>query len=282
MNATDDIATRLTQLGLDEDEAQAYLALLRLGLAKASDVASAADLSRPKTYRALDELRARGLASATTGRPRQYQAAEPATLFEHFRSRRRLEMEEIQHAEEDLSERLDALAGSEGAEPPEPRFDVLRKRPAVLGYLRRLVDEADDTLELIVSHPAGLRVLGLEGAWQAIVAAVQRGVRLRLIVSPQETQEADRELLDELGADIELRRIADLPPTLFAVADGQRVLVSLKEDPSRRPKAESSVAFATDADAFVHLQRRAFGTCWENGSDPAPHLERRTPPSPAT
>ncbi len=267
MGAYEDIEERLVGLGLPEDEVRAYLTLLRLGRQKASRVAEAAKMSRPKTYEALDRLRRQGLVTATTGRPRLYEAADPERLFEYLQGQRRQEIEEIRHAEGDLLDVLKTLAQPAHRPAGEPRFDLVRKRPAVLGSLRRIVEQADQTLELIVSHPAGLHVLDTDGAWKAVIEAISRGVAVRLVVSPAETGEANRRLLAEAGASIELRRIADLPACLFALSDGTEVLVTLIEDASARPNADAPVAFVTNAEAFVELQRRSFQTCWQAGED---------------
>lgn len=270
-----EVAERLKQLGLPDDEADAYLALLRNGQSKASDVASAMSMSRPRTYRALDELRRRGLASATTGRPRLYQAVDPSTLFDYMRSQRRLEIEEIGNAEEELLGFLLELSADGRGADGGPRFDLLRKRPAVLGRLRRMVEEAQESVDLLVSHPTGLRILGLEGSWAAVVEAAERGLDLRIVASPRETAAENRALLKDHGAEIELRHLSELPAFLFALVDGREVLVSLVEDPARRPSSEVPVAFATDAEAFVELQRRAFSTCWQDGEPEAAHEANR-------
>lgn len=267
MGTYEDIEERLVGLGLPGDEVRAYVTLLRLGRQKASRVAEAAELSRPKTYEALDGLRRQGLVTATTGRPRLHEAADPERLFEYLQGQRRGEIEEIQHVKSELLDAMKTLAQPADRPAGEPRFDLVRKRPAVLGSLHRIVEQADQTLELIVSHPAGLQILDVDGAWEAIIGAMSRGVAVRLVVSPAETGEANRRLLAEAGASIELRRIADLPACLFAISDGTEVLVTLIEDASARPNADSPVAFVTNAEAFVEVQRRAFQTCWQAGED---------------
>ncbi len=50
----------LQQLGLSENEASVYVALLGLGRASVQDIASEAGIKRPTTYLVLDELRKKG------------------------------------------------------------------------------------------------------------------------------------------------------------------------------------------------------------------------------
>lgn len=85
----------LSQLGLDDKGRDVYLALLELGNASMTEIATRARLKRPTAYLAVEQLQLRGLISETTrGKKRVLTPVHPRRLLEIARSRER-HMEEV-------------------------------------------------------------------------------------------------------------------------------------------------------------------------------------------
>jgi|GEM_PF-6880664 len=77
--------TEIIQIsGLKEREAEAYLALLELGKATASQIAQKTGMQRPNCYAVLDSLVAQGIATLLPSEKRIYLPADPQKLAEQL------------------------------------------------------------------------------------------------------------------------------------------------------------------------------------------------------
>lgn len=78
----------LLRIGLDDKEAEVYLALLTLGAARATDIAKLSKQSRSHTYLMLRSLKARGLVSEVErGKVLSFVAAPPEQLLQYLEDR---------------------------------------------------------------------------------------------------------------------------------------------------------------------------------------------------
>ncbi|MCD6513373.1 MAG: TrmB family transcriptional regulator [Candidatus Odinarchaeota archaeon] len=74
---SEDLVSLLTEFGLTQYEARAYVSLLELGRANANQIATRAEIPRPKIYETMQSLIDKGLAFATTTTPVEYIANDP-------------------------------------------------------------------------------------------------------------------------------------------------------------------------------------------------------------
>ncbi len=78
----------LEQLGLTEQEANIYLAALKLGTAKASSIAAEAGIKRTTVYHELKLLAHKGFVSVQyIGKERQYRAQSPKKVAHHYQKK---------------------------------------------------------------------------------------------------------------------------------------------------------------------------------------------------
>jgi sugar-specific transcriptional regulator TrmB len=100
MPSSADLQARLQKLGLSDVESKVYVALLRLGKAKAGAVARQADLNRTSTYDGLKRLLEKGLAGyAIEANRKVFSPVDPERLV-HF----------IREKEEDAKELVPSLS----------------------------------------------------------------------------------------------------------------------------------------------------------------------------
>lgn len=72
---------KLQECGLTEKSVQVYLTLLRIGSSHVTHIANSADLYRPDTYKALDDLKKRGLAEEViVGKRIYFRATHPKNI----------------------------------------------------------------------------------------------------------------------------------------------------------------------------------------------------------
>jgi HTH-type transcriptional regulator, sugar sensing transcriptional regulator len=80
----------LKQMGLEEKQANVYLALLELGTASVQGIANKAGIKRPTTYLVLDELEKKGLVSLVPQKKALYTAESPEYLIAELNKRQEL------------------------------------------------------------------------------------------------------------------------------------------------------------------------------------------------
>jgi sugar-specific transcriptional regulator TrmB len=88
----------LTDLGLTKYEAMVYRSLIKLGEAKAIEIAQTSGVPREKTYQVLRELEDKGIVKRIEGKPRRWVALPPKSIFEDIIVEKKKEvnkMEEI-------------------------------------------------------------------------------------------------------------------------------------------------------------------------------------------
>ncbi len=89
---------QLIELGFSKNEAKVYLALLELGTASASRVASRAGIHRPNAYESLQRLVRKGLASyLSRGGTQVFEAADPELLLTALQQREAHARELVPH-----------------------------------------------------------------------------------------------------------------------------------------------------------------------------------------
>lgn len=127
-------------LGLSNWEARTYLAVLDLGEAKASEIASEARISRGRIYDILERLRAKGVVDAIPTNPRSFRGVPPGRLIEQHQFELRLQAEELAR----MGEVLRARPTRHASRVMHDRTQValLQGRKAALSKFREFVDSA--------------------------------------------------------------------------------------------------------------------------------------------
>ena len=195
LTGIDPLTLGLVHLGLSPREAQLYHTLLRFGPVTARHAIQTAHLDRATGYRVLSRLRVRGLVAATGNRPQQFVALEVARLFERIAAFQRDDLELQRTIREIYQSELHHSRGT--PEPARPGFlpesPLAHPRPRIGLYrvLPRHADIAKFLIEMLTSakeefqgllRPQLLPEPHRNEVQQAITAAVQRGVRVRLAV----------------------------------------------------------------------------------------------------
>lgn len=265
-----DVTRRLVEIGLGEDEARVYVALRRLGPAKARDVAAAVDLPRPKSYRLLEHLTRRGFVAATLARPTRFQAIEPERLFRELRSEQDSRRDELGRAERDLLPALAALGATHSQNGEVATFRVVQGRSELTRVSARLLREATATVDLFDTplRPGAALVPG--NVWAAMPGAIlargRSALRGRLLIEAELAALAPVVELEAMGA--ELRVAPCSGHARFLVVDGRELLLDLSAGIERR--AEHAAALWSDASALVGTFASLFEATWRAAPTRAP------------
>lgn len=161
----------LTELGLNDKEAQTYLALIELGASTVGKLSMATGIKRPNLYLILDQLRERGLVNKIPNSKKQtYMAKDPGDFLDEMTSKisqlERIipELQAMQSKEETKTLYFEHTRGMK--EALNFRFDQQKNRELV-GFFATSKDASEEQLRYL-------------SMWSK--RAAKNGVRIRGIV----------------------------------------------------------------------------------------------------
>ncbi len=185
----------LRNLGLNQYEAQAYLALTLGGVNTAGEIAEVGKIARPRVYDVLDKLQEKGFAALKAGRPVKY-AAVPIgeavqTLKKHKENSLVEELRKIEDFGVQLKKGLDKSTTNRKFDLEESIW-TLKGRNSIYS---RIADMIANTKNVVVvnSHPDGV-VEKIKSNLGHFEKAKGRGVKIH-IVSPLSQVEDKRHAL---------------------------------------------------------------------------------------
>ena len=168
--------TQLKNLGLSDNEAKVYLAMLEIGPATVLEISAKASVNRPTTYVQIESLKRLGLVSTQNKGKKQLFIPESPDQLEFLLER---EKKEIDHKKEDLDKLLPELINIFNLAEDKPQVRFFEGK----GGLMKMQDEflktkskevvsfsTDAILKIFPDHPENYSP-----------RRVQRGIRARLI-----------------------------------------------------------------------------------------------------
>lgn len=237
-NGSETLVTQLGELGLSPNESRVYLALLRVSVATASQLADIAEVPRAKVYGALSALEARGLCAALGGAVARFRAIDPDSAIAALIAHREHERELAGERERELALALRrSLPKLEEPTPPSEglvHIESVSGRARTSEILEQMIGSARHSLLMIQQPP----FIQPPSRWnQAELEALQRGVSVRVIYSADSLDERRRyQPLANAGADI---KVLDRPAMKLSVSDRSEALLALR-DPVTGEQGETS------------------------------------------
>jgi len=264
----------LARFGLNDREAQLYLALLQLGPSTAPEAAREAGSDRVIAYRTLDALRARGTVTVTAERPRRYVPILPRALFdEHLESKR-----SAIGADEKLAAALTALLPTSGerGDGDAPRFQVLPGAPGIYPLLREMVKRARSSLAVMITH-GGLRRSIEYGIPQEFPRFLRAGGRFRMIVESDPRIRLTLQGFARSSRQYPALEIRQLFPqsARVTIVDDREVLIF--PVPNGHARGVQEVAIWTDNPDFIRSQSLYFDGMWERAGPATWRIPRPGP-----
>lgn len=252
----DDLIKGFQDSGLGEKEARAYVALARLGVSGAAQVAEAAGLKRPDAYRVLEELQARGLVEATIERPKRFSAVSGEKALAVLRGEREAALRALDAGKDALLAGL-AKVGKPVEDAGDLRFRILQDERQLVGQAARAVEGARKEV-LYAASSRGLRLLEEDEVRAALDRARARGVKVRVVV---DVEAANRETAQALAKVADVRHAAVPRGLRFLVVD-DGLLAFVTADPLPASGAKETALWFGASD-LVNAERTHFGALWK-------------------
>ena len=186
---------QLKSLGLSDNEAKVYMAMLELGSATVLEISAKAGVNRPTTYVQIESLKRMGLASTQTKGKKQLFIAESPEQLKSMIDRQKIELEQKKEEFQKLLPELTNLFNLSDSKPQVRFFEgkegLLKMHSELLRTDVREVVSFSSTDSVMKVFPNYPKTLSLK--------RVQRGIRSRLIYTCKEPvmQRRDEEMLRE-------------------------------------------------------------------------------------
>jgi sugar-specific transcriptional regulator TrmB len=197
----DELTATLEDAGLSPYQAEAYVALLGLGTASATDIADASEVPDPRIYDVLRDLESKGYIETFQQDSLTARAHDPQGVLEDLRSQ--------------SSKYLDAVAAIEKRwnepEMSDHEVSIVKRFDTVLKRAKELIGAADQQIQLGVDTEQ-FRALRSE-----LVAAHDRGVNIKLSICTNPDDDIPDQSKIE-GACTETRH-RDIPSPFLVLVD---------------------------------------------------------------
>lgn len=262
------LAEDLQAAGLEQDQAEVYVHLLRAGPVKVGQLSQYFDSSRSTLYRLLDELAEQGYVTKSLERPTIYEAAQPEQLFEVSlesvdRTRQRL----VNVREKVLSDlqRLDQRSPDDDRDHHWRKMEGTEK---IYQALHEMAEKAETSLWSASNHEVTLsRYLpAVEEAWRiGFRRAKEDGVDVRLLFDLQD--EPYTHVPEWIGEakTFQLRNFSAKETVHFVLTDAAELLMWVRPAPLGTLGKKDDVAVRTNAPGSVFAHRMLFERLWQEG-----------------
>lgn len=239
----------LERIGLSRQEAGLYLAVLKLGSARASEIAQKAGIKREAAYYTLNLLREKGyVGEVIKSGIKHYTAVPPERILEIIEAEQLQKMEAVRDA-------LPDLKGLQRSALARPKVEVYEGVEGFKTIAAKLLEREDTAICAILSESI-LRFLPHFHP-QFRRKRVERNVRIRTITERtpllEEIRRRDRKELRETRFADRLLRGTDV---LYYILDDAVILIKANE--------REQVGVYIEERSFAEMQRRIFEQLWKD------------------
>jgi sugar-specific transcriptional regulator TrmB len=250
-NIAEGAVQRLERLGIPQNEAKLYLALLTTPGATVAELGEISGVPRSKIYAALRNLESKGFALALGGQVARFRAVESTIALRDWVENRAQEREFATDADNHVASELVAILpqiplGNGGSTPAY--LEGVSGKARIAAVSETLLSAARASI-LMVQQPPYFQG---PSKWNKLeVKAVRRGVDVRVIYSREAvTDERRYQPLLHVGATL---RVLDVAPMKLIVADASHALVALRDPLSGEHGVTSAVIHHPDLVAAIEL-----------------------------
>ncbi len=196
------IAT-LEDAGLSPYQADAFVTLLELGSASATDVAKASSVPDPRIYDVLRDLEEKGYVETYEQDSLHARAHDPAEVLSDLRSR----ANRFETAADEIEERWSRPAIE------EHKVSIVKRLDTVLTRADELIRSADNQVQV------GLTPAQFDDLSAAFATALEKDVDVKICLFPDEDDEPELPSTETLAQTCTEARYRDIPSPFVALVD---------------------------------------------------------------
>jgi sugar-specific transcriptional regulator TrmB len=260
----------LCRLGLTEYESRIYLALVRMGPRKASEVSFFGQVPRTKAYGAIRELERKGLLKIITGKPELYVPSSPTDVLMPLVAKFNHEVKESEDVVNSLALTYESSKYIKRDMPTEAsEFWQIDGRQNINNKLNQMFADAKQFIDYTTSSSGLIRAYKVHS--EAMETAKKHGAKVRILspISPESSAVAQ-----EFSHVVELKRLEKPFMANFTMVDGKELVVIETKPDDLRTDRGSAFGIWTTNKLLVELHAQLFERVWE--SLPAPQTQGKS------
>ncbi len=255
---THELETGLMRMGLNHNEARAYVLLAKKGAKKASEVAKLLNFPRTEAYLLLGALQKKGLVSSTMQQPMRFVAVKFDTALKALLGIEKQRLITLEKQGKELLDLWSSIANHEviHEEIGDEKFQILGGNNAVY---RRIVDlllsaKAEVT---IMADKKQLMRLYYNGVTDHLQSLTTKGVTVKILTCFEPTL---KEPLEEVNG-CELKMLAQPITNMhYIVVDKAQLLFFIKDN----SYAKAASAIWTNCESLVRCILSQFEEMWKS------------------
>jgi sugar-specific transcriptional regulator TrmB len=248
----------LRRLGLTEYECRLYLALVKMGPVKASEVSFFGQVPRTKAYGAISDLQQKGLVKVVPGKPEIYEAASPTEVLAPIVKKMALEINESQLIIEDLALAYESNKYVKRDTKMSEESWHLQGRQVIYSKLNEVISEASKSVNYSTS------AIGLVRAYKAHAEAFERakkqGATVRLLSPINSTNSS---IANEFSAIAELKKNDEALPFFVSVDSKHFIVVESRPEDASTDRGYDEALWTTNK-LVVELFEQLFDRVWKH------------------
>ena len=248
----------LRRLGLTEYESRIYLALIKMGPKKASEVSFFAQVPRTKAYGAIRELKRKGLLEIVPGKPELYVPSSPNEFLMPLVTKLNGEVKDSESAVHELALLYESSKYIKREMPKEiGEFWQIDGRQNISNKLNELFNGATRSINYSTTASGLIRAYKIHS--EMLEKATKRGAVVRVLSQISSENSA---LAQELSELVELKRLDNPFGASFASVDRRELMVIECKPDDLRTDRGSDIATWTTRKLLVELHDDLFERIW--------------------
>lgn len=253
----------LIDSGLNEREVRSILVLGSNSKMKASELAKELGTTRLDAYNSLSRLQEMGIVTVTADRPMRFSSMNVHQAIEHIIGMRKQQLNRLEEGYEEISKDItkeSKASLTKTRSSDDPRFAVLKERGNIYSRLKKMAEESEERLILLLGQYGILHLCRNPEALEAVNNAAISGVVCQIITH---LDKRTIRFFNELHDSIDVRHSDELESLGF-VRDGIEVIQYLNIEDNPVGRGKDDAALIIESPAFAESHVNLIDTIWEN------------------
>jgi len=265
-----DRLARLQALGLNEQQARAYLALLDQPSASVNDLSKTSRVPRAKLYEVLESLSRKGLIDVIPETPQRFRANPVTALYDTRIEELRAEEAELKRAVGDLMVSLGPSARATKTEGDKEFVHIAHGRTHFPTLARQLVREATSSLAIVGDRLFLARLRFYEDLLEAVARASPK-VDVRILVPHEVLEEIDgrRVRIDEIASLVRRASWPNGEATVWVRDQNEYLAVRFQPNDLHPSRGSDRVEVGQDSE-LAALWHRLVQDAWQHATPWSP------------
>jgi len=251
----------LQEFGLEEDEAQTYVGLVRLGSVKASKISTFTKIDRVRTYKILENLKNLGFVTSTLSSPIIFSANDPETTLKKIISKQKQKVTDLEKNITKFLQILSRLKLDE-SQIELPKLTIISNRNNIYDQMIKLIEETKDELYLAVSSSDVIRMYYTEIP-DMIKKSLKQKIKIKLMTDSELLTKHD--YVKRLG--VNSFKIVTLPSSGRLLCNKSQVLMSNNTSPYSNKNLDKESAMITNSKDIVSNMNSFCDFLWETSKE---------------